>query len=254
MTPEVVRKILALYRPGTADEQDPEIAAALQQVQLDPELGRWFAQYCAFQTAMRKKFREIPVPSRLPAALLAQRKVVPLPTWWQQATALWRRPAWVAVAAAIVMLAGLAAWWLTPRVPDRFRHYRARMVQNVLRQYAMDVETNDMLQVRQFMAARGAPSDYILTRGLERLDVAGGGFLRWRNAPVAMVCFHREDQEMLYLFVMKRTAVKDPPPARPRIVKVSKLMTATWSEGQNTYVLAGPAEPGFARKYLSTSQ
>jgi hypothetical protein len=56
---------------------------------------------------------------------------------------------------------------------------------------------------------------------------------------------------MLFLLVLNRAAVKDPPPERiPRVGKVRRLMTASWSEGNNTYLLAGPDEPDFVRKYV----
>jgi hypothetical protein len=59
---------------------------------------------------------------------------------------------------------------------------------------------------------------------------------------------------MLFLFVVKRHAVKDPPPAdSPKLGVLHEQMTASWTKGDNTYVLAGPGEEdldAFARKYL----
>ena len=85
---------------------------------------------------------------------------------------------------------------------------------------------------------------------LERLHLTGVVRLTWRSNPVAMVCFDRGDKQMLFLFVMKRSAVKDPPPETPHLAKVLQLLTVSWSRGDNTYVLAGPEEAGFVRKYL----
>jgi hypothetical protein len=65
-----------------------------------------------------------------------------------------------------------------------------------------------------------------------------------------MVCFDRGDKQMLFLFVMKRSAVKDPPPPTPQLGKVRQMLTASWTQGENTYVLAGPEEAGFLGKYL----
>ena len=65
-----------------------------------------------------------------------------------------------------------------------------------------------------------------------------------------MVCFDRGDRQMLYLFVMNRSAVQDPPSASPVVAKVSKLITASWTQGDKTYVLAGPEEANFTGKYL----
>ena len=41
-----VRQILALFRPDTADEQDPSFREARQLAKTDPELARWFDQHC----------------------------------------------------------------------------------------------------------------------------------------------------------------------------------------------------------------
>jgi len=53
------------------------------------------------------------------------------------------------------------------------------------------------------------------------------------------------------LFVLRRSAVKDAPAASPQVAKVNKLMTAGWSLGDQAYLLAGPEEVDFARKYLA---
>jgi hypothetical protein len=239
------QRILALYRPGTADALDSEATEALELVQHDPELRRWFDEHCAVQQALRRKFRALPVSSAQREKILAERKIVRPAAWWQS-------PAWKAAAAALVLLAGLVALWLWPHAPEQFADYRARMVSAALRQYDshMDIVTNDMAQVRQYMAAQGAPSDYALTRGLEKLSLTGGGRLQWHGHPVSMVCFDRGDQQMLYLFVLPRAAVPDPPSAVPQVARVNKLLTASWSRGGHTYVLAGPEEGEFERKYL----
>ena len=72
----------------------------------------------------------------------------------------------------------------------------------------------------------------------------------FRSNPVTMVCFDRGDKQMLFLFVLKRSALKDPPPETPQLAKVNQLVTASWSRGDNIYVLAGPEEADFAGKYL----
>jgi hypothetical protein len=100
------------------------------------------------------------------------------------------------------------------------------------------------------MADKGSPSDYETTPGLERLQLTGGGVLKWRNNPVTMVCFDRGDKEMLYLFVADLAAIKDPPPAEPKVKSVSDLVTVSWTRGGKVYLLAGPAEKGFRDKYL----
>jgi uncharacterized membrane protein YbaN (DUF454 family) len=243
MTLGQAKEILLLYRPGTADAEDPQIVAAVELARRDTELARWFERHCAFQKAMRAKLRQIEVPAHLKAALLARQNIIRPPIWWQ-------RPVWLAAAAAVVLFLGLAAIWLKPANPDGFANFQARMVSTALREYRMDLVTNDMRQLRQFIAGKGAPSEYQLTKGLETLQLTGGGCLQWRSHPVAMVCFNRGDDQMLFLFVMKRSALKDPPAGTPQVSKVTELQTVSWTRGEYTYVLAGPEEPQFLRKYL----
>ena len=241
------KEVLLLYRPGTADAADPQIAQALELAGRDPELGLWLEQHRAFQKAMRVKFQQIEVPAHLRNSLLIRGAVPPrvvTPTAWS------RNPVWLTATAAVLLLLGLVAGWLKPRTPDRFANFQTRMVSQALREYRMDLETNDMRQIRQFMAQRGAPADYEVTRGLERLQLTGGGRLSWRSHPVTMVCFDRGDNQMLFLFVMKRSALKDPPPATPQLTTVHQMATASWTRGDNIYVLAGPEEADFDKKYL----
>jgi len=195
---------------------------------------------------MRAKFREIQAPERLKVALLARQKVVRPANLWQ------RPPAWLAAAAIFAVLLGVAAFIARSTVPDRFNNYRQSVVNAAVRIYGMDLETNDMAQLRQFVGKHGAPDDYEVTGPLAQLQLKGGGLLRWRGNPVSMVCFDRGGGTMLFLFVMKRSGVKDPPPPpeKAQVEPVDGLLTASWSRGDDLYVLAGPKEPGFPEKYL----
>jgi hypothetical protein len=236
-------RALLLYRPGTPDVRDPEIAEALELARQDPELRRRHEQHCAFQTAVREKLRQIEAPADLKARLLAPRKVVSLPVWW-------RSPLWItAVAAMGLLFLGLVALWNKPRTPDQFADFQTRMIRAVLREYAMDLKTNDMQQVREFLASRGAPADYVVSPGLEQLKLTGGGALRWRSNPVSMVCFDRGGNQMLYLFVMSSAAVKDPPPPTPRVAEIKQVQVATWTREGKSYLLAGPKDSAL-QKYL----
>lgn len=243
MNRDQAKEILMLYRPGSADAEEPEIQQAMEVARQDPELGRWFENHCRFQEIMRNKLRAIEAPEQLKMTLLAAQKIVPLPAWWQ-------KPGWLAAAAAIILLLTLVPLRPRPAVPDRFANYREMMVSIALKNYGMDWETNNMESLRQLIASKGAPADYDLPHGLEKLKLTGGAALSWRSNPVSMVCFDEGKKKMLFLFVMRKRAIKDAPvTSGPELTKISSYLTASWTTGDKTYVLVGPDEPEF-KKYL----
>jgi uncharacterized membrane protein YbaN (DUF454 family) len=242
MNSQDAKTILGLYR-GSRDAGDPQVAEALEQARRDPELGQWFEHSRAFHAAMKEKLQQIAVPPGLKQAILARNATIIRPLWWQQ-------PIWLAAAAAIVLLLVLVAFWSQPSKQNRFSNYRSRMVSAALRQYNMDIMTNDPNEVRHYLAQHGAPADYTLPKGLEKLAVSGGGCLDWQAHPVSMVCFDRGDKKMLFLFVMARSAVKDPPPPIAEMAKVNKLLTESWSQDDKTYLLAGPEDSSLLRQKL----
>lgn len=244
MTQEEAKKILGTWRANERASH-PEVAEALDLAGRDPELRQWFEQQRAFHSAMREKFQQIEVPAGLKDRILAEKKII-RPQFFG------RTPAWSVAAASVALLLGLVGlWWKSQPPPtDRFSDYQARMVRTVLREYRMDLITNDLAQIRQFQTTNGAPADYVLTPGLQRLTLTGAGVLHWQNHPVSMVCFDRGDKEMVFLFVISRSALKRAPSATPEWGKVNKLVTFSWSEGDKIYLLAGPEDPEFQRKYL----
>ncbi len=75
--------ILQAYRPSGEDSSDPFFREALEQVERDPELKKWFANEMAWDANLRSRFETaLPVPRNLKANLLALQKLErPIP-WW----------------------------------------------------------------------------------------------------------------------------------------------------------------------------
>ncbi len=246
MTSQEAKRVLSLYRPGS--EADPETALAIEMASRDPELEHWFAQHREAQSALRDRFRQIPVPADLKDHILAAHRTSRIirPRVWSQ------RPVLLAAAAAIVLLLSLGVFWLQPGRPDRFTNYRGRMVELALRGYRMDIESPDLQQVRHYFATNNAPADYEVTKKLEATPLTGGRLVQWRGNPVSMTCFDRGNKRMLFLFVMDRKAVKDPPSDVPQVIRENLLQTASWTRGDKTYLLAGEENPEPIRTYLAT--
>src|SRR3954464_5656999 len=173
MTREQAQEILLLQRPGRAsDETDTEMAEALRMAASDPELARWLEQHRQFQSDVQNQFARIEPPTDLKARILAG-----VNTPAKKETFLSRNHV-LAMAASIILLLALANFWFaTHREQKTFVNFRSRMTEFALRSYEMDIVTNSGPVVRQFLASQGAPADFPLTPGLEKLPVKGGGRL-----------------------------------------------------------------------------
>jgi hypothetical protein len=235
------KKILIACRPGTDDLRTPEAVEALELARRDAELLRWWEQQRAWHDGVRESFATIPIPARLQERILARAKIIELP-WWQQRI-VWR------AAAALVLLAALAVLLWPSRREDTFQTFRSRMVRNVERTYSMDIVTNDMTQIRAYLATKQAPADYVLPAGLDKLPALGGGALGWQDRRAAMVCLDSQTKRTLFLFIVDRTSVRGAPD-RPEFAAVKRLMTVSWSSGGKTYVLAGSGSQDWLRSFL----
>lgn len=241
MTRDEAKKILLLHCPGREQPEDLETIAALEQARTDPELQNWFTEHCAFQEAMRSKFQALPVPADL-GKRIAEGTVLAGPRSWWTVRGL---PA----AAAVLIFAGLLAFWAHPRRQDRFEDFRERMVGSIVREYRMEITTRDMTEVRSFLRKNGAPANYSITPGLARIATAGAGHLGWHGHPVSMVCFQADPNEMVFLFVMDGASVRGAPPRAPVVSQISRFATAAWSVDDQIYLLAA-ADGGRLRNYL----
>jgi hypothetical protein len=246
------KTILLLYRPGTADAGDPEIARALELAKQDPELTRWLAEHCARQEALRAGFRQITAPAGLKEQIISEQAA-------QERTISWRSRAVLAVAAVVAALVVLTPLWFQHRGNEEtFAIYRSRMAGVALRgPYIMDLATNNPVAIRAFLAKKQAPADYVLPAPLEKTAVTGCAIQDWQGAKVSMICFRTGkplapgEQSDLWLFVIDRSRMKDAPPADSRLfVQVSRLRMVTWTEGDKLYVLGMEGDEQTLRQYL----
>ena len=252
MTNEQAKQVLQLYRPGTADAADPAFAEALAACERDAELKQWFNNHCDLYAAIRAKFRKIPVPEALKEQIIAELPVNRTPAW-QKA---------VVGAGALAMLV-LAVMIIQPmlgtREPRDFGAYRSHMVSVAELAYQMDLFTNDLDSIRTFLSEKKAIADYVLPENLQKNAKPLGCFATtWQGKDVTMICFatgrptdpsHPSD---LWLFVSGNTIAKDAPKAsEPTFAKSNDdLITATWTVGNRTYVLATRGDEQFLGKYL----
>ncbi|MGZ8940808.1 MAG: hypothetical protein ACXW32_16515, partial [Limisphaerales bacterium] len=90
-----------------------------------------------FNARVHEALGEIPVPPNLRDQILAQRKIVSVPSW--------RSPRALFLAAALAFLAtGLVFLMRAPQEDKTIGGFRSRMVAFALREYRMDIHTNNL--------------------------------------------------------------------------------------------------------------
>jgi len=246
------KRILLLYRPGTADAEDPQIAEALALAKMEPELARWLEVHCARQYVIGDKFRQITVPAGLKEQIISEQAAADKTRFWRPKYAL-------AMMAALVLLLGLLAlfWLPKPVQDDTLVIYQKQMVDVALRGYGMDLTTTDPEKIRSHLAQNSAPANYALTAALQQTAVAGCAIEGWQNAKVSMICFRTGKplppgtQSDLWLFVVDRANLAVSTISEtPQFSKVNRLTTAMWAKGDKIYLLGSEGDEQTIRQYL----
>jgi hypothetical protein len=247
---EQAKVVLQHYRP-TVDAEDPQFTEAVALARRDPELARWLAEHCAGYDAMRRTLRQTPVPAGLREEILQAYAA-------SRAAAWWTRPTWVAtliVAALVLNVIGYILYSYQPLVapPHDFAAYLQAMTAVAAGDYKLAIETKAADELRRYLASQSSPTDYTLTPGLRALDLEGGLTLEWFGRKVSMICFNKGGKEPqgqeanedddVWFFVVSRDALPDEPTSEtPRFARTNGLITASWSRGDNAYVLATRGE------------
>ena len=99
--------LLRARRPGGADARDPVFAEALAETEKDPALRAWLESEAAFDRAVCAKLREMEPPAGLRDAILAGSRASQRQARW------WKKPAWLAIAASIVVILSLTLHFRT---------------------------------------------------------------------------------------------------------------------------------------------
>lgn len=251
MNRDEAKNILLLYRHGTADAEDPQIAEALALAERDPELKGWLVIHSARQLVLREKFRQIAAPAGLKEQIISEQAA-------QEKIIFWR-PRFALAAAAVILMFGTLAFFLFPKpgADDTLAVYQNQMVGVALRGYGMDLTTNNPAQIRTYLAQNHAPADFILPGALKQAALAGCAVEGWQNTKVSMICFRTAKsvaaggQSDLWLFVVDRASVKGvPADVSPQFSKVNRLITATWTQGGKLYVLGTEGDEQAIKQYL----
>jgi len=244
MTRDEARLILQAYHPDGRDAGDAAFCEALKLAETDPELARWFEAEQAFDRVMMAKLGEARVPAELHAAILAG--VSPAEAHPHR---VWVRPAWMAAAAAVVLVLGAMALFRPSRaaadteivafVTDDARHPEthrgggpaAAALQASLVRPAMRL--GDSL-----------PAD------LAALHATGCHAITFHGHELLEVCFQRNGA-WFHCYVGRPADFPSlAGQVRPSIQTRDKLAVATWADAAHVYLLVSDTGEGALRGLL----
>lgn len=251
MTNQEAKEILKLYRPGSADATDPAFTEALALCERDVELKNWFEHHCALFAALRAKFRQINVPEGLKEQIVAERRVHTTPVWQRAVLVVG------ALAAALLVTFQIQQHW-RPSEPVKFADYCNFMESVALRGYSMDNNSTSLDQIRTFLSQKQAVADYVLPADLEKnAKPVGCVATTWQGKNVSMICFQSgrplaaNQQSDLWLFISDETIAKDSPKKNtPTYKNENGVVTASWTVGNRTYVLAAQGDQQFLSRFV----
>ena len=116
----------------------------------------------------------------------------------------------VAAAAAVILLGAISLWAFRAGAIGGVTAYRAEMVRHVEKGYLMSVRASNFDQLRQILAERKWPSDFIVPDRLRDVTVVGGSALEWKGHKVALACM-QDHRRGLWLFVVENAAFRSAP-------------------------------------------
>ena len=224
------RLLFSAYRPNGQDADDPVFAAAMEAVKSDPALAAWFAEQQAFDRAMAGHLRAVEVPGDLRARILAGAKVSRRRAWWAL-------PRTWALAAALVLFAGLAALWpgKADGLADWQRHGLAVLVEIIAAREPFDLPHPDAAALTAWLHEHAVPEP----AALGGKTPLGCKNIAWDGHRMSLICFDFGDGLMVHLFTTDRAGLAHLPPDGPaHFAKDGAWTVAMWNEGGKTLMLA----------------
>ena len=249
MTTEEAQVILAACGPGEPDPADPEVAAALAQLQRDPQLARWFEEERAFDRAVANHLAAVSAPLGLKTRILANAEPAGKRSKIGWAAVIVTGVAALFFVAQIVFLNRSA-----PKATATLADFREEMVSFVRRGFTLELQTDKLEPIQHWLAQQtDSPAANDVPAGLARYKTVGCRILSFHGHKVSLICFWRDkaNQEVAHLFIIDRAALPEmKTEGHPRIEKVDGWMTASWIENGRVYTLALQGDKETIRKLL----
>lgn len=252
MTRDEAQNILELIRPGRPeDREDPLVRQALGVMEDDADLRARFEDALETDRRISCGFASIEVPAGLEASILVGMRAhaaaaaapgrleAPEPS---RSIDWWRRP-WVAAAACLVVILGLA---LTVRPGDTgpggtavtqagLPSFIPFLSREIARFDSYDRTGRDAAELRSFLAERGNPSPATLPGKLRSLPTLGCITFQFGGADFSMICF--KNGKVYHLLTANLDDLDEPAPDAPEVFEYDGQVFRVWAENGQLMIL-----------------
>jgi hypothetical protein len=207
----------------------------------DPELGAWLKQRTAFDEQVAAAFATA-IPAGLFEDILQQaRRPARRPTRWIL-------PTLFAAAAAIAL-----GWTLLWPVNSTMPAWQADSLAAVTKvQYGMsrvDHMSHDFEAIKKMLVADHSPIPAHLPGAVSALPVLACKRIKVADRIASIICFEIEPGKEAHLVVVDNTGLPDlPPQLQPQFKNSKNWNMASWSDGNQTFLLATTADEAALKK------
>ncbi|MGI8889366.1 MAG: hypothetical protein ACR2G0_01085 [Chthoniobacterales bacterium] len=247
MDKKLARLILQAYRPGL-EEEDPDVAQALQMAEQDPEMGHWFAEEQAFDRAIATHLDAMPAPFGLKTRILAQGNAKPVPQPWSWVVKL------AGVAALLFLLVQVANLVRAPSQPSvRMADFASEMVSFIRISPRLEMSGDNLGTIEKWLSQKNMPPMDV-PRNVAALEPVGCRILSFRAQKVTLICFQRADDGLAHLFVVNRSAMPEMKPGgKPVFAQEGEWATASWVDKDSVYMVTVKGGTETVKKFLPSA-
>ncbi len=250
MTREEAKLILQAARPGGQDLADPQVIAAIERAQQDPELAAWWQAERALDAIICSKLEEISIPPGLRARILdADNR--------PDTARSWRRSAVFRLAASIALIAALSLLWLARSERGHGGNLGAMQadLSGFLKEFPrLDLETRRWPEITEWLASRTTAPNVEIPPAMQKYPGIGCREFQWRDRRVLLVCFAAQG-ELVHLFIIPPASLPEPTvETRPHFSRVQDWSAATWTRGQVSYLVLTKGNEAFLKGIIPKPQ
>lgn len=230
--------ILGACPPGPWPTDDAQVAEALAYAESDPELQTWLVETRTFDAAMAERLCSIEPPADLLDSILAGRRATPAPVPRRH----WSMRSVLALAAAIALLIAVPAVWISfsQKTDAAALRKDAATFLSETWQHDFDYPESSFPKIQEWAAQQSFHARLEAPAGLARSRTYGCKVFKWRGHTATLVCFVPEGQgQVVHIISVDRSALPTDGSASPdqrQLAKAGEWNTATWNQGDRSYV------------------